>query len=100
MCVDRKEEDDDEDEWLKDWKERIGQRSRVKGEQETLDKKKPSNAKHCLNHHLFQGPDLEVLSDVSTTAGVSVGNADYVCVLYMYEQGHGQNVSANRFPFV
>lgn len=38
-------------------------------------------AKPCLNHHLFQGPDLEVLSDVSTSGGVSVGNAECVCVL-------------------
>lgn len=62
--------------------------------------KESSNAKHCLNHHLFQGPDLEVLSDVSTSAGVSVGNAEYVCVLYMYEQDHCQNVFAKRFPLV
>ncbi len=39
---------------------------------------KPSDS--CLNHHLFQGPDLEVLSDVSTGGGVSVGNAECVCV--------------------
>lgn len=35
---------------------------------------KPSNT--FLNHHLFQGPDLEVLSDVSTSGGVSVGNVE------------------------
>ena len=32
----------------------------------------------CLNHHLFQGPDLEILGDVSTRGGVSVGTAVFV----------------------
>ena len=47
---------------------------------------KPSDT--CLNHHLFQGPDLEVLSDVSTSGGVSPGR---MCV-YVCEEGLGPNV--------
>lgn len=60
---------------------------------------KPTDTKPCLNHHLFQGPDLEVLSDVSTSGGVSVGNAECVCgvcVLYVCEEGLGPNVFANH----
>lgn len=49
---------------------------------------KPTDTEPCLNHRLFQGPDLEVLSDVSSRE-VSVGNAECVCVLYVCEEDLG-----------
>ena len=57
--------------------------------------KKPPDAKLCLNHHLFQGPDLELLSDVSRSSGVSPRNAECVSVLLEYED-LGQNVFAHK----